>query len=385
MVDAWVHIIYKRKNNGWKTMMEKVFYQSNIAWSWIKQRPQFMAESLQQFYDVNVFVKKEYKKETVRCNNTDIFIQEMFRLPFNRFCFIRKINELLLCKELNKNIYGYDIVYFTDSSYIKENIKKINDQIWVYDCMDDIAEFPNVKENKRLRDQLIEREGSLIKKCDLVSFTSKFLMYKVLERNKLTYNDKYVVINNAVSDDLIKENYIISEEKINHKLDNNINVTYIGTISEWFDFDLLINCLNKYDNVSFNLYGPTDVKIPKHANIIWHGPIEYKQIKTVMSLADALMMPFKLNELVKAVNPVKLYEYIMMNKPVISIGYDETEKFGEYIYRYYSQEEFNSLIFKLLNKKLFVKKKHSEITNFILDNTWKQRAKMIKRFIDKIK
>lgn len=104
-----------------------------------------------------------------------------------------------------------------------------------------------------------------------------------------------------------------------------------------------------------------------------------------MSLADALMMPFKLNELVKAVNPVKLYEYIMMNKPVISIGYDETEKFGEYIYRYYSQEEFNSLIFKLLNKKLFVKKKHSEITNFILDNTWKQRAKMIKRFIDKIK
>ena len=42
-----------------------------------------------------------------------------------------------------------------------------------------------------------------------------------------------------------------------------------------------------------------------------------------------MIMPFKLNELVKSVDPVKLYEYINYNKPIISIFYQEIKRYSQ--------------------------------------------------------
>ena len=93
---------------------------------------------------------------------------------------------------------------------------------------------------------------------------------------------------------------------------------YVGTISEWFDFDLLISILDEYKTINAVLIGPSDVKIPKHDRIHYLGTVERKYIFNIMSHAWVLVMPFLINELVKSVNPVKLYEYIYMGKPIIA-------------------------------------------------------------------
>ena len=104
--------------------------------------------------------------------------------------------------------------------------------------------------------------------------------------------------------------------------------------SEWLNIPLLIEALNLYNELTIYLVGPCDIKIPKHERLIIVGPVNHSLVFEFMKNADVLIMPFVVNELIKAVNPVKLYEYIYSCKPVISVYYAETEPFEPYIYLY---------------------------------------------------
>ncbi len=53
-------------------------------------------------------------------------------------------------------------------------------------------------------------------------------------------------------------------------------------------------------------------------------------------------MPFKLNDIVEAVDPVKLYEYINFNKDILTISYKEIERFSKFTYSYDGYDEFKS-------------------------------------------
>ena len=49
-------------------------------------------------------------------------------------------------------------------------------------------------------------------------------------------------------------------------------------------------------------------------------------------------MPFKLNDIIRDVDPVKLYEYISMGKPVISVYYKEVNQFRDFVFSTFPDE-----------------------------------------------
>ena len=77
-------------------------------------------------------------------------------------------------------------------------------------------------------------------------------------------------------------------------------------------------------------------------------PKKHNELQEICSGADAFIIPFKLNELIKGVDPVKLYEYLSFNANVISIYYRELEYFRPHIDFYNSTEEALNLIERLL-------------------------------------
>ena len=92
-------------------------------------------------------------------------------------------------------------------------------------------------------------------------------------------------------------------------------LAYVGTISHWFDFDILLKSLKIFKNIEYRLIGPVSgVTIPENERIKYVGSVDHKDIYSNIKDADALIMPFKLNDIVEAVDPVKLYEYINFNK-----------------------------------------------------------------------
>jgi hypothetical protein len=64
--------------------------------------------------------------------------------------------------------------------------------------------------------------------------------------------------------------------------------------------------------------------------------------------ADAFVLPFQLTDLTRGVDPVKLYEYIALGRPVLSAYWPGLERFREFVTFYDGAEHFARMLAKRL-------------------------------------
>lgn len=358
----------------------------HIPWGWIKQRPHFFAEQLNQNFEVDIWFKKPWKakKKHIYSNDGQNFKLASFVVfPFEKIPllrnipFLKRINSLMVRFQI-KEINHYDFIWVTSVlmyHYISPFIG--NHQKLVYDCMDDELEFPAVKNNPILLAKIKREEIALLSRANLVFCSAKYLKIKLLNRTKA--QDKIIVLNNAIQlpreiDEPLPESLNGYSQMIT-RLENVF--MYVGTISEWFNFDLVLSMLANNPLANVVLIGPNEVAIPNHDRIHYIGTVERKYIFQFLKLADCLIMPFKVNELIRSVNPVKLYEYIYMDKPIIAPKYEETEQFEPFIYTYSDNKQFDKLCLNLVNKKLESKNTHDANLMFVKNNVWENRTYVV--------
>lgn len=352
----------------------KILYLMHIDWNWIKQRPHFIAEKLVAAgIKVDVYYNKIYNKKVLAklTKNKKEFstIYCIPRIPISRFVYIKKLNEYIykVFLKIIIRLKKYDYVYLTHPSFYS---CKVSIPV-IYDCMDDILGFSSDETNNKI---LFKLEQSLVTNAKFVFFTSEYLKDTVLKRYGVEFNNKKFLINNnaiELPQDINFTDLTLSES-------SKIKMVYIGTIASWFDFDILkkINP-NKYE---FHLFGPKDTEendFPE--NFIFHNSVPREQIFSIMKASDILIMPFIVTDLIKSVNPVKLYEYIFSCKPVISVRYGETEKFSDYVYLYENNDlESFMLCVKLIEENQMQGKNTEENCRiYVESNTWKNRIDSI--------
>lgn len=367
----------------------KILYIMHVPWGWIKQRPHFFAEHLNKDFDVNVVYKKPLKvssRNLINKKDEAMAISSFFVLPFQRISFLRNIGFLkginsFLVKMQLPRIFEYDYVWVTSwsmysliSPFLPSNVKLI------YDCMDDELEFESVKNNPVIFKEALFFEKEVLQRASVVFCSSEYLKNKIVKRTGI--DKEIIVLNNAIGiPDNSKGLKIKNEEVLNSVKAINNSFMYVGAISAWFDFELILNVLKKNASVSFILIGPCDVQIPEHDRLHYLGTVDRDDIFQLMENVEGLIMPFKLNELIRSVNPVKIYEYIYMSKPIIATRYSESELFEDYVYLYSDKEEFYNFIVGILDKKLSVKKSAVENKEFALLNTWEVRYDSVKQIL----
>lgn len=346
----------------------------HVDWNWIKQRPQFIADGLSKKYKVEVFYKyafnrKGYQNQSISKN---IHLNPVISLPtrFDKYKIVRKINDYIFKRRIRKYIKrnNVDIIYITFPTFIQYIPNDFNGKI-IYDCMDDYEAME--KDRLKLR-ELKENEQDIINKADVVFFSSIHLC-KVMEK-RFGYINKKMLIRNGFNGKILKK---FKDIKSKNK------ISYFGTISTWFDFKILEQSLKKFPNLIFELIGPIDknVKIPNDPRIKYIGVVEHEKLYSTISDSIALMMPFKINDIIKSVDPVKLYEYINFDKNIISVEYPEIERFNRFVYFYNSSEEFNIQLEKILQES-DAKYSNKERICFLKENTWDNRIQKIINIID---
>jgi glycosyltransferase involved in cell wall biosynthesis len=250
------------------------------------------------------------------------------------------------------------------------------------DCMDDCLEFSEVKSNPKKLKWLSGFEREMLDRADLIFASSANLRQALLNRYEL--QKQIVVVNNGVQIESAKSE-LPMQDALNGLKQRGLHlVSYIGTVSDWLDTELLIMALERFPSVAFTIFGPVDSRLPKHERIISFGPIEHKQVFTVMDASDALVMPFCVTPLIESVNPVKLYEYIYSGKPTLAVAYGETEKFSDYVYLYRDQAGFMTLMEMLVNGILPGKRSLESCRSFALSNTWESRVQKMLQAIDEV-
>ena len=334
-----------------------------------------MAEVLSKYYDVDVYNKKKYRNiNLIKNDSNKVKLHVLFRLPFQRV--MKEINTRLIKLQLGWVIDKYDYVWIANANdycLIRDKVKR---QVIIYDCMDDIIEFPHRKKNKNAIKKFMDDEYELIQDCDFVFVSADHLKDVLRKRYPDINSDKMFVVNNAITHNLLD---VINHEVIINKKGDNKVITYIGTISQWMDWEIVVNSLGNFKNIEYHFYGPKEVDIPNHERIIYKGIIPQQEIFSVMKNSDLLIMPFIVNDLILSVNPVKLYEYILSGVPALACGYAETDKFSDYVYLYHDKDEYMDIIKKLSNGDLKVKSK--EGYDFVKRNTWENRAETIVNII----
>lgn len=356
---------------------KKLLYLMHVSWFWIKQRPQFLAEELSEFYQTSVVCLEDHNasREFGKNGKSNLKLLSL-RIFKGKSSIISILNFNLRKFQLSRLIKRNSIIWFnspTQYALAKFALKK--DHVVIYDCMDNAAEFYN---SEGIQQKVITLERELCKRANLIITSAKSL--KLDLENKYSISNKIKVINNALSikqSDLIEipKNILQFFEDKSKKY-----IVYIGTVAIWFNFEDIEYALNN-SKITLVIIGPKDCDIPVHPQIKYAGIIEHSLVDEVMKLSDALIMPFKITTLVKGVNPVKAYEYISSGKSVILSKYEEIAVFEDFVYFYESREELASLFSLIETEKLNPKKNKEECLEFAQQNTWQQRAEEIKKLI----
>ncbi len=191
----------------------------------------------------------------------------------------------------------------------------------VYDCMDEWNTFPGMKQ------PLLEAEKELVRKTDVLVVSAQRLVEKwhddrpdlLLARNAADF-DHYA---NVQENDLLAD------------LPRPI-VGYFGAIADWFDLPLMVRLARERPQYSFVLIGgifnvPME-ELEALPNVAILGQQPYELMPQYLFHFDACIIPFVVNAVTEATDPVKFYEYIAMGKPVVAPRMPELYHYREHLY-----------------------------------------------------
>ena len=154
-------------------------------------------------------------------------------------------------------------------------------------------------------------------------------------------------------------------------------ILYVGSLSHWFDAELLAYAARAFPNASFPVIGKnkTDLSaIASLPNVHLMGPRPYAELPNYLRHSDAAIIPFLRNELTDATNPVKIFEYFAAGLPVASVRMAEVEALHSPAFLTETPDEFVSAIGAALN----MGRDRQNYLDFARANRWENRFELIR-------
>jgi len=254
------------------------------------------------------------------------------------------------------------------------------DEIYsIFDYFDAFGEFPG---EEKYRGEIRKALYRCVKNVDLVLATNRELLDGVIG-----YNSNGFLIQNGCDaehfiyggNDPTSESQVLDMALIQRPI-----IGYMGDLAPWFETDHIIHMARKHPEWSFVLLGtwknenrPPD-NIP---NIYVPGRVPYIELPWYARQFDVGTIPFKLNDLTRVVNPLKLYEYFALGLPVVSTGLPEIARHEDLVYIASGPDEFLALTEVAVKEKSEspARKKRVEVAR---QNSWKARGETIMEILE---
>jgi len=276
-------------------MKPVIIYPPTIDWDYLHQRPQQMLKALAGMgchcFFCNVNMHKRYPVGYIN-NSPNLIISNNLGLDAT----VQRAREL----HPNHPI----VIYFTYPPQI--NNLPISDLV-VFDSVDEpLDEFS----------EWLPDYTNAVQKADIVIATSRSIA------NRIQALDKPV---HLIPNGCDYEHFSIAQtlQKINSVPFNQPKpiIGYIGTIAPWVDMRLINTMARSLPNYEFVIIGPL-LKQPSLAllnkNMYYLGHRHYSVLPQYLSNFSYCLIPFKMTEMTKGVNPIKLWEYLASGIPILS-------------------------------------------------------------------
>ncbi len=343
------------------------------------QRPQQIANCLSEkncliLYEVTRMTDKIdfIKKEKNNLYLIDYEISKFEKLLFEKL------------KQINKPKYLQ--LYSTCWDVKKEEVDMYvnNGFNMLYEYIDDLN--PILAGTQELPKNVKDIHNYVISNQDVLVVTSADLLYEDMVKKRGSSNNIILSSNGVDIEHFSKFTDMKIEKMEQLKQNYEMIIGYYGALASWIDYELIKKLANHYKNIAFVFIGIkydnslSLSKIEDIENIKFMGKVEYNILPEYAKYFDIAWIPFIINEITLATNPIKVFEYMALKKYIITSALPECKKYKS-INIANNYEEFCYLIDNYNNKynddycKLLEKEAK--------ENSWKYKADEIINLLEK--
>jgi GT2 family glycosyltransferase len=235
----------------------------------------------------------------------------------------------------------------------------------LYDCMDDWETFPGIGAFN------LSEERHLAGECDVLVVTAQKLVEKFSPKGLAP-----LLARNAADFDRFAAP--TGEPPLSETMRRPV-VGYFGAIADWMDLDLVAEVARLRPQYSFVLigevFGRDTSGLKRLPNVHLLGHREYEEIPLYLREFDACMIPFLVNQVTDATDPVKLYEYLSQGKPVVATNMAELASFSELVYIGRDASDFATKLDQAVGEQGETLRERR--VEFARANTWVHRVESI--------
>ena len=277
--------------------------------------------------------------------------------------------------------HRYLCVYSTDTV----PVSRINEYLGagfrvIYEYVDDIN--PELISRKRI-DEIMDRHMCLLGDSRVLTVTTADKLYQNV-RDAEPRSEQILISNGAECRKFSPEAVTDDTEYLGWLRDDRIKVGYYGALASWVDYRLLEKLADE-EQMQIILIGVEhDDSLRKSGllerkNVRYFGKKSYDILAGYVHYFDVCMIPFVLNEITESTSPVKLFEYMAMEKPVVSTALPECMKYEPVVIAH-SHEEFVRAVYACWRERGDLKRKE-QLSRCAWENDWSAKADMLKRYL----
>jgi glycosyltransferase involved in cell wall biosynthesis len=171
-------------------------------------------------------------------------------------------------------------------------------------------------------------------------------------------DDKFKLVPNGVDTLLFKN--VRSTIRSDNGLDGSFVLGYVGVLREWVDLQPVYQALKKMEDVKLLVVGQEGLyhenrkmvsELGIQEKVIFTGNVPYARVPEYVAAMDVCLIPFRNNPISQNAVPLKLFEYMACEKPVISAHLNSVEKIaGDRIFYADTSGEYFSRVLALKNE-----------------------------------
>lgn len=362
------HLSAILKNIYSHNFSKAIVFENNFGWSGIMmQRPQQVALHMRDdilflYHSVNDTYENKNQINKIKDN------LYLINMNYYRDIFIKKVKNHYLM------LYSTDLVSKTITEKYKKNGYKI-----IFEYVDEIDEKFS---GKTYAEKLANNMQFVLESYPLIVATSNRLYdnIKAINENlsvKLITNgcdyEHFHIYNGILPDDI---KLLKSGKPI---------VGYFGALASWFDYNLIkeISFTDKYQIVLIGVNYDNSLDksgVLELENVHYLGKKDYEELPQYLHNFDVCIIPFIVNEITLSTSPVKLFEYMSGNKPIVTTKLPECLKYKSVFIGENAQDFINKLDDALKSAK--DPEYISLLDKEARENSWEEKCKEYDRFLN---
>ncbi|HYS09493.1 MAG TPA: glycosyltransferase [Myxococcales bacterium] len=272
-----------------------------------------------------IFKKLSGALQGLRERHPNIWVLTPLAIPFYGSELVRAANGALLRMQIDaamRQLRFEDVISWSFLPSSAPVSGTLGESLVVYHCVDEFSAFSDAPAQ-----EIRELERRLLLKADVAICSSE-----KLRADKARVNPNAHLVQHGVDlEHFAKAFHPATTIPDDLKNAPGPIIGFWGLLADWVDLQLIRHVADAFSGGTVVLLGnsTTDLKpLDGARNIRMLGRKPYADLPRYAKAFDVALMPFRVNELTLAANPLKVREYLAAGLPVVSTAIPEVERLG---------------------------------------------------------